>query len=597
MNTTSNNGLEDFRENLAPERFEVDAPSDVSFLPPTNASVSKRDDSSVELSWADKADPPSTAASEMFLVGMRNSAERKVARFPKSSQAHANLAIALLKNGQATAAVEELRTALELDPGNYLAGISLARLYFVQGSFVEARLCYENLLKNHLNDAAALIGLSTRLIRTEKYDEAHEYLLKAVGTKKSLFLSRFLLGMVCLHRSDLRCALSEFRAASKLNFRNPNIHHAIGVAYALQGEHARAEKAFKTAHALAPDSSTIIGGLAQTLLTFHKHDQASEMLETYLGLHPNDLVARDLLARSFMESKRYAAAKFQIKQIIQLAGTEITNDELSRHYCNLALAFMKENDFKAAEVQLKHAIEIAPKASSVAYENLARVYGLSKRVPLAITVLEGALGLFPSILGVRLLLAALYSEDEEYRKAINHLEIVRSQGKLPANDYASLGSNYGDLEEFTAALNVLTEGYEKYPKSIMIINNLAYYLLKTGNLPRAKSVLDARPLDVEPQVELIATLGLFNLYKGDYETARRLYKKAHSLATKTGQKELARRVRQKMHLELAQFHLNAGDFASAVREVRAGLNLTITKRSFKRELNRLAASLEKLGAT
>ena len=33
MNTSSNDELADFRENLAPERFEVDAPSDSSFLP------------------------------------------------------------------------------------------------------------------------------------------------------------------------------------------------------------------------------------------------------------------------------------------------------------------------------------------------------------------------------------------------------------------------------------------------------------------------------------------------------------------------------------------------------------------------------------
>ena len=592
MNTSSNDELADFRENLAPERFEVDAPSDSSFLPSTNASISKREDSSVEINWSEKTEAVSTAASEMFLVGMQDSAKRKVTRFPKSSQAHANLALALLKNGQRTEAMDELHISLDLDPKNYLAGLTLARLHFTEGRISEAQSRYEDLLKNYPKDAASLIGLSTLLMKMERFDEAHHYLLRAVETSKDVFLSRFLLGMVCLHRSDMRCALSEFRAASKLNFRNPNIHHAIGVAYALQGDHARAEKAFKTAHTLAPDSSMITIGLAQTLLVFQKHDQASEMLTSYLQLHPGDLIARDLLARSLMESKRYTAAKLQIRQIIRIAGTEITNDELSRHHCNLALAFMKENAFKPAEVELKRAIDIAPKASPIAYENLARVYGLSKRVPLGIRVLERAIDLFPASTELRLLLAALYAEDEYYRKAITQLEILRKQGKLPAAGYASLSSHYGDLQELAEALDASLEGYEKYPKAINITNNLAYFLIKDGQLSRAKEVLARRPTSEEPQVELTATLGLLRLCQGDYDAARRLYKQAESLATRTSQKDLARRVRQKMHLELARFHIKNRDFSLASREIRSGLLLNISKRSFKTDLAQLAASLE-----
>jgi tetratricopeptide (TPR) repeat protein len=591
MNTVSSSELEDFEKSAAPERFELNAPSNNTLLPFANASVSRKDDSSVEINWSKEDPAPTTPSSESVIEGIEQSVRRSTVRFPQSARAHANLGIALLKRGETREAYKELTMALELEPSNYLAGLTMARLHFAEGRIKEAEDCYHRLVQLHPDDAAAEIGLSTVLIRTERYDEAYLHLSSAVKIDRRNSFAHFLLGLVCIQKSDLRSALNEFRAASNLDLRNPDIYHAIGVAYTLQGEHLRAEKAFKTALTLAPDSSATVISLARTLIGFQKSDQAIEILQGYLERHMRDLGARDQLAFAYMQAKRYSAARSQISQILEQSEGKLSSVDAVRHRTNIAVTYMHERSFKKAEGELKSAIQLAPQVSHIPYDNLARVYALTKRVPLAIDVLQRAVDLFPSNREIRSLLSVLYSDQEYFWMAIRQLEFLQSEGGLSDENYASLGDNYLEVGETAKALKVLIEGYSKFPKSMCIINNLAYCLLEAGRFSQAKEILNSRPGNKEVGVEMTATLGLLHLKEGNYEAARRLYKRAENMATKSSRKELARRARQKMHLELARYHAERGEYDSANREIRAGLLEKVEKRTFARHLEQLAESM------
>jgi tetratricopeptide (TPR) repeat protein len=366
----------------------------------------------------------------------------------------------------------------------------------------------------------------------------------------------------------------------------------MGVAYALQGDHSRAEKAFKTALALAPDSATTVISLAGTLLTFDKSDQAIEMLQDFVERHPADIQARDQLAAAYMQSKRHSMARSQIVRILELGGDTLSSDEVGRAHSNIAVTFVHEKSFDRAVVELKLAIEKAPRNSHIPYDNLARVYGLTSRKPLAIKVLEHAVELFPSSRETRSLLSIFYAEQDNYPEAILQIEALRTFGPLSADNYASLGSYYGEAGFGEKAIQLLMEGYAQYPKSFSIINNLSYFLLMEGQTAQAKHVLDSRPRNVDDHVELIATIGLLHLREGDYEAGRRLYKRAENMAAKTSRRDLARQVRQKMHLELARYHFEQGDYAATQREIRAGLQEKKGRRVFIRQLEILAKSLE-----
>jgi tetratricopeptide (TPR) repeat protein len=589
MNTTSNSELEDFERSKAPESFEISSPSNNSLLPFTNASLTRKEDRSVEIDWAELDSSSTAASSGKVLSDMEESVRRNTMRFPGSARAHANLGVALLKMGQTKEAFEELTTALEIDPENYLASLTLARLHLAEGRIKDAEDAYRKLLQFHPRDAAAEVGLSSVLIRTSRHDEAYVHLSNAVRIDKNDSSSRFLLGVVCLQKSDFRCALNEFRAASNLDPRNPDIYHAIGVAYTLQGEHLRAEKVFKTALALAPDSSATVINLARTLLEFKKTDQAIDILRGYLDTHPDDFGVRDQLGFAFLQAQRYSAARSQLIQILETAEEKLTPTEIARHRTNIAVTYMHERAFKKAEGELKSAIEVSPEMSHIPYDNLARVYALTERMQDAIGVLLAAVHYFPNNREIRSLLSIVYAQHEHYWDAIRQLEYLKAKGTLTDENYACLGDDYLEVDEVQRALEVLMEGYSRFPKSMVIINNLAYGLLIDGKTGQAKEVLESRPPKEEVSVELTATLGLLHLREGDYEGARRLYKRAGDMAAKSSRKELARRVRQKMHLELARYHVERGEYDTGLREIRAGLQEKLERRSFVKELEALAA--------
>jgi tetratricopeptide (TPR) repeat protein len=592
MNTTTNSELEDFEKSTALESFEISSPSNNSLLPLTNASLTRRDDRSVEIDWSDLDSASTTASSENVLKKMEESVRRKSMQFPESARAHANLGVALLKRGQTKEAFKELTTALEIDPENYLASLTVARLHLAEGRISEAENVYRKLLQLHPEDAAVEVGLSSVLIRTNRHDEAYVRLSNAVRIDKHDSFARFLLGFVCLQRSDPRCALNEFRAASKLDLRNPDIYHAIGVAYTLLGQHLRAEKAFKTALALAPDSSATAINLAQTLLGFKKADQAINILQGYLDIHPDDLGVRDQLGFAYLEAQRYSSARSQLLQILEMGQEKLSSTEIARHRTNIAVTYMYERAFKKAEGELKSAIELSPSVSHIPYDNLARVYSLTDRMQEAIRVLLTAVKFFPNNREIRSLLSLFYADLEYFWEAIRELGYLRTKGMLSDENYACFGDDYLEVGDIPKALDVLMEGYSKFPKSMAIINNLAYCLLVDGKTGQAREVIQSRPMNEEVGVEMTATLGLLHLREGDYEGARRLYKRAENMATKSSRRELARRARQKMHLELARYHAERGEYGAGMREIRAGLQEKIERRSFVRNLEALAASIQ-----
>ncbi len=75
--------------------------------------------------------------------------DRVIARAPKLPVPHVNRGIANVKLGNLKAAEEDLKRALELEPGNPVANNEYGQLYRKTGRFAEARKLYEALLAKY----------------------------------------------------------------------------------------------------------------------------------------------------------------------------------------------------------------------------------------------------------------------------------------------------------------------------------------------------------------------------------------------------------------------------------------------------------------
>jgi len=127
----------------------------------------------------------------------------------------------------------------------------------------------------------------------------------------------------------------------------------------------------------------------------------------------------------------------------------------------------------------------------------------------------------------------------------------------------------------------------------MILNNLAYVCAMMDRLEEARVAMRMAPKGLVPHAEWIATKGLLRLREGDERAGVALYEEAESVASEMGNKDLARRVRQKKHLELARFWLKKKDIQRGRIEIKRGLDIKVKFFSYEWDLKRLDADLSR----
>jgi Flp pilus assembly protein TadD len=545
----------------------------------------------IEVGWTGESFPEPAGFAEQILKSVVEWAKKDTRRFPSSSRSHANLALALLKAGQVDDAILELGVALELDPVDYIAGLTLARLHINNGDIQAADSLFQRLLVNRPDDPNLLVGLARLLIQKNNHAGAEDLLKRAIAANEHLSSARFLLGVVRLRNGNVPGAINALKIASRTDVRNPALHHTLGVAYAMIEEFSRAERAFRTALSLAPHSASSLRALCMTLLDQERPEEALAIVKPHIESNPTDTDGRDLLWRAYFSLRKYSLARSQIRQIIYDLGDSISVRRKSRLVGDLAATFGAEGQWKEAEAGCWKAVEIDAIASSTPYANLARIYFSTNRVQAGLDVLENSKSLFPGSEILRILISSGYARLNRFQDALAEVSPLLESGNATSDTYAQLGWLHSWLGDFDKALSVAKAGNERYPRVPGLINNLAYVYLELGRVSEARAALESLRKSTDQHAELIATHGLLRLWEGDFNGARELYQRAAQKASESGNKELSRKVRQKLHLELAKAFVRQGNFDLAQVEIQRGLAVRVAALSYDDHLKQLARSL------
>ena len=582
---------ENGQEELPSEKFLLESPLGNGLVAAATVSVTTQETGFGIEPCAVAHERGNVSSSELFSQ-LARSAQKAVLRFPSSARVHANLGAALLKAGKLQDAEHELRTALKIEPNHYLAAMTLAKLYTEQGKLAEAEAVYGALLAAGCSEVLVPVNLANIALRTGDYEKAATIIQDATSLQP--IARHYILGLLRLHESNHREAIKELKAALRTDIRNPQLNHALGIAYATSGDQRRAEKHLRSALALAPNSPVTVRALGTVLLEGKRSAQAVELIHGYLEAFPSDWAARELLGRCYMDMSKWSTAKAQFK--LALSDREsIPQPEQARIHCNLGVVYAHEKHYRDAESELVKSLLLNDSGSSVIYENYARVliYGFQNNLQ-AIDVLQKSKRLFPESVVTRLLMAVAYSREDQYRLALDELAPVHSADSSPELS-SQLGWLYERLGYKSNALHVLRTAFLKYPSDTSILNNLAYTLLGAGEIDEARTIIRSFPKDKEPHPEFLATQGLLRLYEGDLDCARRLYKRAELMAKRTSDKDLVKRVRQKMHLELAKYFIRIGDSPEAQRELSFSRLEHVKLYSSKDEIESVSRLLESGG--
>jgi Tfp pilus assembly protein PilF len=137
------------------------------------------------------------------------------------------LALEQMAGYQEDAAMADYRKAIDLDPDFDEARRRLGKLLLKKKMIVDARAQYETLVKNHPNDAAALVGLGQVKIAQGETDSGRELLQRAVQIDPSEADGSRELGSLLLDEDRSADALPLLQKACKLQPQDPYASHSL----------------------------------------------------------------------------------------------------------------------------------------------------------------------------------------------------------------------------------------------------------------------------------------------------------------------------------------------------------------------------------
>jgi len=603
MITTSGASVENLRETTPEGGFRIQPPSSP-LVAGSGLSLLKKDDG-VSIEWDQETPAPTDDLLSKLRQEFISRSRKDVARHPNSARTHTNLGIALMNQGSLEGAIEEFKIALAINPCHYVAGISLAKIMVEQGRLDEAEKLYSELHRAFPDDSAAILSLAFIAMKRFDFETAERLLKRAVSIVEDAVLPKYLLAIVLLRLGRNREAISMLKASVRSEVRWPASYQALGVAYAMAGDKARAELNFRTALTLAPTMREAVHGLATVLLDQEKASRALSVLVDHLERTPDDDEARELLARAYSGIGQNRSAAQQLVQVFNHLPETVEGDaSLTDRKAQLASAigsfFGMDRRDKEAESWLLKAIKMAPNRDALPYQNIGRIYYRSDRLAEAYRVISECKRMFPSNQTNSELLASIYVQEGFYEDAIRELEPIIESGQAEAMVYNTLGCTLEYSGDVSKAEKVLREGHAKYPDNFSLIHNLSYVLLMNRNVVEGRQILEKFRATLDtytrkyPSYEavLTATWGLVYFLEGKTELGIQFYKQASKSASRIGDRELSGAVLQKMHIEVAKRLIGQGDKIAAKREIAAGLLVKRGREPYRRALKLLQQSID-----
>ena len=452
-----------------------------------------------------------------------------------------------------TRAIEEYKLALNADPGSPELNDGLAELYFNSGRVHEAEVTARALLKSTPNDVAAhkLLG---------------RIYLRQLGESQNGVSSASPAGNV------LDLAIGEFEQIVALQPKDVEDRMVLGQLYTVKHEPEKAEKEFKAAQAIEPESEEVVLNLARLYAESGDLQHAAKVIE---GVPENDRTAKMELAlgAAYDQLKRPkdAIAAYQrandmepgdAHTIDSLAAALLADEQLDqalKQYKELAQAD-PENSAEAlvhiGEIERRQGkyedalatIRKARKQDSTSleagynegllldvlgrFDEAAHVYeqmvDLTSHANGAYTTEEKSnRGIFLERLG------AIYHEQNKMDQAIAaYQKLIDLGGDLAMRGYQGQVDCYRDARQFDKAVEVSRKAVEADPKNrdlkLMLAGEMADQNKPDEGLDLAKSLLTNSP---EDRTVWIA-LGQMDVRLRRWKDAEDAFTKAEGLSTK-----------------------------------------------------------------
>src|SRR5580700_4795022 len=256
-------------------------------------------------------------------------------------------------------------------------------------------------------------------------------------------------------------AVEAAKQAARLNDKLPEVHVALGSAYAATGQNVQAIAEHKRALELAPNSDGAYRRLGNAYRANGQKEEALQALEKAVEINPyywNNLAALGKAYFAFGESDK--AVKIFL-QIIQLEPDNPAG------YNNLGGVYLNLGRFEESIPVFQKSLQMQPSGDT--YTNLGTAFFYLKRYSEALSMFEKAVEMSP--------------EDET------------NMGNL-ADGYRWAGDRVKAQATYEKAISLAYKELRVNPRDASVVGNLALYYAKKGDPQQAKEfVSKARAID------------------------------------------------------------------------------------------------------
>ena len=328
----------------------------------------------------------------------------------------------------------------------------------------QARELAQYVIKKDVHQLDALLLLADASREPAEIEEA----LALFSSLREPFTDRLgyqiALGMLYLKLKNYDQAERAFKTAASMDPQSPEVYRSLGVFHRTKGDLAEAEQAFKKAYDLSPSKPSTALVWVNFNLEIGNKAEAKRVLDEMIVQHPSFLPARLRKAEIAFAERRFEDSQKVIAEILKLAPGNVEAQLL-----NIQILFAQNKGSEAIQVCDTIAAEY-PKSAVLKYR-LALFY-LQKDFTKAMEFLKAASALDPTLPDPVLVLAELNIAKGNPDAAVESMQTLVASRTNLVQAYLTLGKAFRAKKKPEAALDAYRKATELAPD-----NPQGYYLM------------------------------------------------------------------------------------------------------------------------
>ena len=324
------------------------------------------------------------------------------------------------------AAAADFRQYLAKKPDDAAIHFQLGYAYTALKEPADAAREYAKAAELNPKMAEAQLNLGLTLLETDPRAAAAP-LRRAVELMPNQARPEFLLGWALERSGQTADAITEYRAAEKLDGKNFDIHLSLARELLASNQPVDAQVEFQAALGIKPDTSAAQLGLAQCYIAQKQAAQAVPMLQQYLQADPGDDETRVQLAGIFYDTGKLDEATAQLQHVPASSPQAAAAEKLE------ARIYEQQKNYAQAASLLAQSVKAAPDDAE-AHAELGRLELRAKNYPEAAKELGAAFRLNPKDDSILRDLADAHYLAADLAGALNILNVIAQHGALSADE-------------------------------------------------------------------------------------------------------------------------------------------------------------------